>query len=164
MDGGLMSGPVINGYSQAGDVRRPAERVRAEALSSDPVDVLVVDDLATNRKVLRHVVEKCGSVRVETCGSGGEAVRLCRERNFDLVLMDLHMPGMTGFEAGAEIVAARDGPLPMVVAQTADETPRACRTTGEMGFDGHLVKPIRPERIRAILAAIRRVAVRTPRT
>ena len=106
-----MSSAAQNGSSKAGEFRRSAERGFPEALSITPIRVLVVDDLSTNQKVLRHVVEKCGPVRVETCGSGEEATRLCRERPFDLVLMDLHMPEMTGFEAGAEILAARNGPF-----------------------------------------------------
>ncbi len=153
-----MKNPAANGSSAVGEFGRSAARTGSAALSSGPINVLVVDDLATNQKVLRHVVEKCGSVRVETCGSGGEAVRLCRERAFDLVLMDLHMPEMTGFEAGAEILTARTGPLPLVVAQTADKTPRACGKTEEIGFDGHLAKPIRSESIRAILDSIRGIA------
>ncbi|MFP4352342.1 MAG: response regulator [Puniceicoccaceae bacterium] len=158
-----MSRPSINGFPKTEGTRSPAEGACPDVLSADSVDVLVVDDLPTNQKVLRHVVEKCPPVRVRTCGSGVEAIRLCRERKFELVLIDLHMPDMTGFEAGAAILAEREGPFPLVVAQTADETPRACGRTVEIGFDGHLVKPIRPESIRAILDSIRRGGLRTSR-
>lgn len=124
-----------------------------------PLKVLVVDDLPTNRKVLKHLVEKCG-VAADVCGSGEEAIRLCGDGadGYHLVLMDLHMPGMSGFEAGEEIVRRRAGVLPRVVAQTADETPRACERTRAIGFDGHLTKPIRPSALLELIREIRSAA------
>lgn len=125
--------------------------------SGREIRVLVVDDLPTNQKILRHIIEKFGAA-VDTCESGEEAVRLCAENDYELVLMDLHMPSMSGFEAGERILRDRKGDLPLVFAQTADETARACDRTREIGFDGHLTKPIRPQAIRRILDWLPNVA------
>jgi CheY-like chemotaxis protein len=124
--------------------------------SNEPPDftnlrALVVDDLPTNLKVLSHLLEKLGVV-VETCESGERALELCEKQEFHIILMDLHMPAMSGFETGEKIIAARTGPLPLVVAQTADETDRACERTKAIGFDGHLTKPIRPANVGEYLA------------
>ena len=115
--------------------------------------VLIVDDLPTNRKVLQLLVKKFGA-QTQSCSSGEEALELLSSEEFDLILLDLHMPTMSGFEVGERIVASRSGKLPYLVAQTADETVQACDRTREIGFDAHLTKPIRPVKVSEILERI----------
>lgn len=122
----------------------------SEDISFGSLKVLVVDDLPTNCKVLSHLLTKLGS-QVETCNSGEAALQLCSEKKYHLVLLDLHMPSMSGFETGEKLIESREGSTPLIVAQTADETPKACERTTKIGFDGHLTKPIRPDRVSKFL-------------
>ncbi|MGE9291070.1 MAG: response regulator [Puniceicoccales bacterium] len=120
------------------------------------IQVLIVDDMATNRKVLQHLIRRIGAVP-ESCESGKKALQLCASKDFHLILLDLHMPEMSGFEVGEKIIAQRSTSLPLVVAQTADETPHACDRTQSIGFDGHLTKPIRPNKIIDFLRSIQEI-------
>ncbi len=58
--------------------------------------VLVADDKATSRELIRTVLETCGYFITEA-GDGIEAVRYAREVKPDLIILDLHMPGLDGF-------------------------------------------------------------------
>ncbi len=84
---------------------------------------------------------------------------MCRKQTYHLILMDLHMPAMSGYEAGERILSLRqDQAFPLVFAQTADETPDAMERTTRIGFDGHLTKPIRPHEIERIVGQIQRIS------
>ena len=105
--------------------------------------VLVVDDGADNRRLLRHFLTR-GGVQVAEARDGQEAIDLLRkDPAFDLVLMDLHMPVLDGHDAMRQIRAM--GMTMPIVALTADamaETRVRCQ--GE-GFSDCLTKPIRRE-------------------
>src|SRR5207244_3751197 len=70
--------------------------------------VLLAEDNAVNQKVAMHKLGRIGC-EVELAVNGHEAIRLARERAFDLVFMDVHMPEMDGLEASAAIRAAEAG-------------------------------------------------------
>ncbi len=65
--------------------------------------ILVVDDLATNRKMLRQILTSLREYRVLEASSGGEALELFEKERPDLVLMDIDMPGMDGCESAGRI-------------------------------------------------------------
>jgi signal transduction histidine kinase/DNA-binding response OmpR family regulator len=106
--------------------------------------VLVVDDNAVNRKVVRRMIEKAGG-HVEEADGGEVAVRLCREHPFALVLMDVQMPGMDGYEATAAIRAeeALRGAHTPILALTANALPEDRARCLASGMDEHLGKPVR---------------------
>jgi len=102
--------------------------------------ILVVEDNAQNRKLAQLVLQKGGHEVV--CAEGGEeGVRLARERRFDLVLMDVQMPGMDGLEAtrllreGAETAGLK------IVALTALAMKGDEERILKAGFDAYLAKP-----------------------
>lgn len=121
----------------------------------DQLNVLAVDDNSINREFLRAALGSRVAV-LRLCGSGHEAIRLCREERFDLVLMDLHMPDMDGLGAWQSIVAeAGDGPAPRVIALTADSRPEERDRLRAAGFNGFLGKPVGME---LLLGTMLRVA------
>jgi CheY-like chemotaxis protein/HPt (histidine-containing phosphotransfer) domain-containing protein len=135
-----------------------AVAARGLPATSDPVPpppgfrVLVVDDNAVNRRVVRRMIEKAGG-RVEEADGGEVAVRLCREHAFELVLMDVQMPEMDGYQATAAIRAddARRGTHTPIVALTANALPEDRAHCLASGMDEHLGKPVRsPDLIRAL--------------
>ncbi len=115
-------------------------------------DVLVVEDNATNQKVVAHVLGRRGH-RVTTASSGAEAVRLATGQRFDVILMDVQMPGMDGFEATAAIRAheQQTGTFTPIVALTAHTLAADRARCLAAGMNGFVSKPIRPP---TLLAAI----------
>ncbi|MBA4209943.1 MAG: hypothetical protein C0454_10480 [Parvibaculum sp.] len=105
--------------------------------------MLLVDDHALNRKVARLFLEPLGITIIEA-ENGEEAIRWLQTRDFDLVLLDMHMPVMDGMTAlrhirQHEVQAIRDVP---VIALTADSLGPENTRYSEMGADGYVGKPI----------------------
>jgi CheY-like chemotaxis protein len=116
--------------------------------------VLIVDDEPVNRMVLGRMLEHFGVSHSEA-SSGLEALELLGAEAFDLVLMDIHMPVMTGFQTVERLRAMcgpnRDTP---VVAVTGDTTrPLSEYLAG--GFDGYANKPISLALVQSMLKATR---------
>lgn len=115
----------------------------------DQAAVLAVDDHDVNRDFLRlALASKVG--RLDFATSGQEAIDRCRERRYDLVLMDLHMPDMDGIEAWRQIAAQSgegdSGPM-SAVALTADSRPEVRERVRAAGFRGFVLKPIELPRL-----------------
>lgn len=117
------------------------------------LSVLLVEDEEVNRQVLSGLLQQAGH-RIAIAKSGPEAVRAVQDEDFDVVLADLRLPGMDGFEATRRMraLAARRGrPLP-VIAVTANlmaEDIAACHAAGMVAVVG---KPVDPRRLNAALA------------
>ncbi len=101
--------------------------------------VLVAEDNAVNALIARRALEKAG-FRVTLASTGQEAVELAEERDFDLVLMDLRMPVMNGFDALQRIGAIRPA-LPMI-AVSAEIDPDIERRARGCGAVGVAAKPL----------------------
>ncbi|AYV45890.1 hybrid sensor histidine kinase/response regulator [Caulobacter flavus] len=116
--------------------------------------VLVVEDNPTNRMVARRILEMLGA-DVETAEDGLSGVEAA-ERGFDLILMDVQMPGVDGLEA-ARRIRALPGPVGAtpIVALTANVLAHQRATYMAAGMNGVAAKPISPT---ALLAEIVRVA------
>ncbi len=104
-------------------------------------DVLTVDDNAFNRDVIRQRLESYGFTVTEA-ESGERALTLLSEKSFDLVLLDLLMPGLDGFDTLARIrdlPSAQGMPVVALTAAVQEQTERRAR---EAGFDAVLIKPV----------------------
>ena len=112
-------------------------------LSSEPIgqlDVLVLDDSEDTTEMLRHLLEQSGAV-VVTASNGLDALRIASEHEFDIVLSDISMPGMDGFEFVRrlrELPGKRDVP---VLALTGFGRPEDISRAENEGFFSHLTKP-----------------------
>ena len=104
--------------------------------------MLAVDDNAVNLLVLDQLLASFGH-EVAKASSGAEALEAMGTRRFDLVLLDIQMPGMTGVEV-LQRLRADEGPNQdaPVVALTADVTSGGRRRYLELGFTEHSPKPI----------------------
>ncbi|MBX9748548.1 MAG: PAS-domain containing protein [Roseococcus sp.] len=116
--------------------------------------VLVADDLAPNRLVVQALLAPAGH-QVDFVNSGGAAVSAVTREAYDIVLMDMHMPGMDGLEATRRIrtlpMPAGGVPILGVTASTLPEEVAACY---EAGMDGHLAKPIDRDALLAAMAEL----------
>jgi signal transduction histidine kinase/CheY-like chemotaxis protein len=124
-----------------------------EPMPTLELDVLIVDDNPVNLMVLQQILLTFGH-RVATASSGPAALELAAARPFDLILMDIQMPDMTGTQTLARLRAA-DGPnqLAPVIALTADVTSGGRPHYLNLGFNEHATKPIQ---IPELMASIER--------
>jgi len=138
--------PAAPAAAPAGPPAPPSEGLR----------VLVVDDLAPNRLVLQALLEPAGH-RIGFVANGADAIASVEREGWDIVLMDVHMPGMTGLEATRRIrrLAPPRGTVP-ILGVTASTQPEEISACYEAGMDAHLAKPIDRD---ALLAAVAQLAV-----
>ncbi|MEK7380364.1 MAG: response regulator, partial [Gemmatimonadota bacterium] len=124
--------------------RTPRAKGTVPALQADrPLRVLLVEDNRVNQVVAGRLLEKLGC-QVILADTGAAAVRLHAEADFDLVLMDLQMPVMDGFQATARILE-RDqatGRTVPIIAITANAMSGDRERCLEAGMDDYLTKPI----------------------
>ena len=119
----------------------------AEESSLEEYRVLLVDDDEMVRNVLSRMLSTLGP-RTEIASSGREAIRLFRERPYDLVLMDLHMPEMDGYQTTAAIRAGeRGGHRTPVIALTGAANQSDREEALASGMDDHLWKPVKLEQL-----------------
>jgi two-component system CheB/CheR fusion protein len=116
--------------------------------------VLVVDDHASNALYIRKLVELRG-LEVDVAHSGEDALKLSSTKRFQLIFLDLHMPGLDGFETLSQIrqhEAGVDAPPVPVVILTADASQEARQSSVEAGAEDLLVKPVKPASINEMLS------------
>ncbi|WP_462116472.1 ATP-binding protein [Lysobacter xanthus] len=129
----------------------PFLRHRARVRS---LHVLVADDNAANRMVLQRLLQKAG--HRSTCVDGAEEVLdLLAESTFDLVIADLHMPGMSGVDMlrNLRLMEAGNARTPVVIL-SADVTPAAIAACEDAGAWGFLAKPVSTGRLLDMVAEI----------
>ena len=110
-----------------------------------PLRVLLAEDNEVNQRLAARILEKRGD-RVRTVSTGREAVAAYEEEPFDVILMDLEMPEMSGLKAAAAIrerELASGGHVP-IVAMTAHAMRGDRQKCLDAGMDGYVAKPIRP--------------------
>ena len=122
------------------------------AAPAQRLNVLVTDDSDVNRDVAVAFLRKAGHTTSEA-RDGGKAVRLAAARDFDVVLMDMRMPGMDGLEATRRI-RALDGPRGQVpiVAVTANALDQHAEECRRAGMSEHLAKPFTQAELLAVVA------------
>ncbi len=121
------------------------EEIMAETSDEASMHVLIVDDHEVNRRIVSLFLEPMGWAW--TMADNGEtAIELCRTRKFDIVLMDMQMPGIDGIMATRRIRAER-GPnqLTPIVALTANAMDYHKKAWAEVGVYDFLTKPIDAE-------------------
>ena len=141
--------------AQRCQVSAPLVTRYALAENDDPtmaLRVLVVDDNHVNRLVAKRIIEKKGH-EVIVASSGREALGTLDKERFDIVLMDLQMPEMDGFEVTAAIRESEraTGLHQPVIALTAHALESDRERCLAAGMDGYLSKPIRPDEINSLL-------------
>jgi signal transduction histidine kinase/ActR/RegA family two-component response regulator len=115
--------------------------------------VLVVDDNSVNRKILARQLELAGAAP-DTAAGGEEALELWRKGGYDLVLADLQMPTMDGFELARRIRQSEHTlrrPRTPILAITASAPEEQEHKTRTAGMDGLITKPVGIEQLRATL-------------
>jgi two-component system, cell cycle response regulator DivK len=109
--------------------------------------ILVVEDDPDNLRIVATVLDLAG-YQVLQAGGGEQAVRTAQDEHPDLILMDLAMPGVDGWEAARRLKADRRTADIPVIALTAFALRGDEERARDAGCDGYLSKPCRPQAIR----------------
>lgn len=119
------------------------------------LDVLVVEDVALNREVAQALIERDGH-RVQLAEDAAPALALTAARRFDLILLDMHLPGMNGLDLCRAIRAQAGGlnATTPIHAFTASVQPGMVRRYFDAGMQGVLGKPLRLDDLRRALSGV----------
>ncbi|WP_093383234.1 ATP-binding protein [Pseudomonas sp. UC 17F4] len=122
------------------------------AAAVQALDILVVEDVELNREVVRGLLQRDGH-RLWMAEDGEQALELCAQRRFELILLDVHLPGISGVELCRQI---RRIPGPnracRILALTASVQPALVRGFLAAGMQGILAKPLKLDSLRQALA------------
>ncbi len=146
------------GPAPAAPAATPSAAGRASA-HAKTLTILVAEDNEINALLARHLLSRLGHHPVMVA-TGGEAVIAFVEAQaegtpFDVVLMDLHLPGMDGIEAARRIRAAETGDRRTpIIALTADAFPESRDACLAAGMDGFVTKPLDRKRLTTALARV----------
>ena len=137
----------LNTISNQDTFQKPKEQ--ETKIIKIPLKILLVDDNEINIKLGKKVFEKLG-YSVKTAYDGMEAVEICQTNEFDIIFMDLRMPGLNGFEATEQINKTKkhstDKPLIIALAANTNNFDREkCINLGMVDF---ITKPLDVSRIR----------------
>ena len=148
--GGRLEAESREGEGAVFTVRLPVAAARPRAVVASPVPaadlpeatVLYVEDNPSNIALMRHVTTAFGRIRLHVAETGPEGLALARDLRPDVVILDINLPGMDGFE-----VKARLGEDPLtrglpVLALSASATPADRLRGREAGFVEYLTKPL----------------------
>lgn len=123
---------------------------KPKVLDLKDAKILLVEDNKMNQKVISLFVKKWKNAHLTIANNGKEALDTLQTKSFDIILMDLQMPIMDGFEA---IAAIRDGKagvsietLPIIVL-TADSTDRTRKEVFRLGVNDYLTKPVKGDQL-----------------
>ena len=139
---------------QAGDDRLPLVTRYTLSEAKQKVRILLVEDNVINQKLALRLLEKMG-YRADVASNGKEGVEAVETNQYDLVLMDVQMPGMDGIQATKAIRAHEQEPATRnsqpathhipIIAMTANAMKGDRERCIEAGMDDYLSKPIRPQ-------------------
>jgi len=130
-------------YNERENVEAITEAV---LLADSRVDILVVDDNTMAQTIFGHILRR-SSYDVECAGNGVAAIDQASQSRFDVILMDLQMPRMDGFQTAKHIRALPayvKTPIIAVTANCSKDYRDLCR---EQGMQGFLAKPVQPREL-----------------
>ena len=117
------------------------------------IGVLLVEDTLVNQKVGLLLLRKLG-IRADLASDGQQAVNKVKQFEYDIVLMDVQMPGMDGLEA-TEIIRNLPSPFeqPLIYALTAGVTEGEKQRCFDIGMNGFIQKPINIEQLKSVFSS-----------
>lgn len=120
--------------------------------STDSATILLADDNEDNRKLMKSFISESGAQVVEAT-TGLETLKAARERRFDVIVVDIHMPGATGVEVARDLRRNmgpnQDTPI---IAVSANSTPDMIAEAKAAGIDQYLVKPFNEQELNGAIS------------
>jgi signal transduction histidine kinase/DNA-binding response OmpR family regulator len=151
---------ILAGQPTRLDRRTPSRpEIDPEMAHRHPLRILVAEDNVVNQKLTLRLLGQMG-YRADVAANGLEAVAAVERQSYDVVLMDVQMPEMDGFEASREITRRWSaGKRPRIVAMTANALQGDRELCLAAGMDDYVSKPIHVDEL---VAALERAAMREP--
>jgi signal transduction histidine kinase/ActR/RegA family two-component response regulator len=147
--------PLSNPPNTARDSGAPAS-----VLPVAPCNILLIEDNVDANDVMTMVLQQDGH-SVTSCFDGPSGLRTGLDQAYDVVLCDIGLPGMDGFQVVSAMRAALEAPYPCFIATTGYNTAGQMDRASEAGFDHYLVKPINIDALTRIIS-MHATQLRTP--
>ncbi|MGN0692243.1 MAG: response regulator, partial [Oscillospiraceae bacterium] len=125
------------------------------------VHILLVDDNKVNLDIEKEILSLYGA-EVITADCGTEAVKFAEQFSPDLIFLDLHMPGMDGYETARRIRRIKECRLTPIIALTADVVSGVSEKVRAAGMNDYISKPFDPERLRGLIEEYLGIAREAP--
>ncbi len=132
------------------------ERTMTTPVNDVGLHILIVEDQPDCAESMALLLRMYGH-EVECAANGPTALAKARIDKPDVVLLDLGLPGMSGFDVAQQLNSQRPRKTPLLIAVTGYGQEQDRRHSAEAGMDLHLVKPIDPEQLRVILERFQQV-------
>ena len=136
------------------DVAEPSqvqsENDTSQGVLVEKTVILLVDDNSVNLDIESEILGTYG-LQVDTADSGSKAIEYCLGHSPDMIILDLHMPDMDGYETARHIRELPDFRLTPIIALTADVVSGIEQKAYEAGMDGYISKPFRPDDLRKMI-------------
>lgn len=129
---------VISRSSELPNEKTPLQKMSDE---KDDNKILVVEDNEVNQSVVLNMLEKL-NCKVDLVNNGKQAIEACRLKKYDMILMDYHMPGMSGIETTQQLRDGLELTAP-IIALTADDDEQVKLDFYDVGANDILIKPVK---------------------
>ncbi len=126
----------------AAEVQEVAPAVTPQRVGESAFEVLYVEDKPSNIEVLAAFVARHPHIQLRSAGTGEAGLALAAERRPDVVLLDIHLPGMDGYQVLQQLRADPQLAHIPVVALSADAMPHDIQRGHAAGFDHYIAKPV----------------------
>jgi len=117
------------------------EVILPDSFDWSDINIMVVDDNDINLRLAEIILHQ-HRARVTTARSGSQAVNYASRNSFDIIFMDLHMPGIDGYETTQQIREITPAKQPVIIALTANTLPQEKDKVIRSGMNGIIIKPV----------------------
>lgn len=114
------------------------------------INVLLVDDNKINLRLAEIILSK-NNTNITTAFSGEQAIDYAKSKTFDIVFMDLHMPGIDGYETSEQIHQTKKNAETIIIALTANAMPQDTVSIKQSGMSDILIKPVNDKMMHEVL-------------
>jgi signal transduction histidine kinase/CheY-like chemotaxis protein/ligand-binding sensor domain-containing protein len=128
---------------------KPVSQLQEDFAQKYPLEILVAEDNIINQKFVLRTLSKLGYT-ADIAENGEQALQKVREKNYNIILMDIQMPVMDGLEA-TKIIKATAGHQPYIAAMTANAMAEDKEISLQAGMDDYLTKPMKPAELMNVL-------------
>ena len=118
------------------------------------MNILVVDDYNTMRRIIRNLLKQLGFNNVDEAADGGEAFAKMQEKSFQLVISDWNMEPMTGLELLKLVRADEKLKLTPFIMVTAESKPENVIAAKQAGVSNYIVKPFNAETLKTKMTSV----------
>ena len=131
--------------------KEPAQIEQPAQVDFSGVKLLLVEDIDVNREIATMMLSEF-NFKIDTAVNGQDAVDKAAKSAYDLILMDVQMPIMNGYDAARAI--RQSGNRVPIIAMTANAMPEDIKRAGEAGMDDHIAKPLDLPKMMATIARV----------